>query len=191
MKIRIILSVLCIVMLCNKSRAQTDSEQASQKAITVASKLINSFKFAEWDQYLAMSYPGVVKYYGGRTGYLNYVQAFRNRYKDSLQENPETVRILQIENDVMEWQCVVEKVRETYFNGRRGKVISYLVGQSKDDGNNWQFFDVAQNSVENVIYIMPDIFSNLTIPQRTIKLESDFGYDQKRASNKSSASTRD
>ena len=182
MMTRYILPVLCTLMLSLHSLAQTDTEKASTKAIAVANSLVKAFNYSEWDQYLALSYPGVVKYYGGRNGYLNYVQKARSMYKDSIQESPETLRIIQIENDILEWQCVVEKTRETFLNGRKARAVSYLVGQSKDDGQTWKFFDVAHNSVENVIYIMPDIFSNLAIPQKAVHVESDYGYDQQQGS---------
>ena len=78
-----------------------------------------------------------------------------------------------VSDDISEWQCVIKKIRETTIDDKKAHVVSYLVGQSKDEGQNWKFFDVAFNSVENVIYIMPDIFPTLAIPQRQVIFEKD------------------
>ena len=169
MKIRINLAGLCAFMLFAQSLfAQSETDPVREKALTTVSKLVKSFKYEEWEQYVQLSYPGVVKYYGGKNGYLNHVQNARRFYKDSLQEADEELKIIQLENDILEWQCVVQKTRETFINGNKAKQVTYLVGQSKDDGETWKFFDVAHNTVENVIYIMPDIFSNLAIPQKSV-----------------------
>jgi len=67
-----------------------------------------------------------------------------------------------------EWQCVVRKSRETFVDGKKALVISYMIGQSTDGAKSWTYFDVAYNSVENVAYIMPDISGELYIPQRQV-----------------------
>lgn len=157
-------AIAILISLTTRSQPQPDSP--GEKALRTAEKLVQSFLLNEWETYLNLSYPGAVKYYGGKNGFLTHVSRARGNYKDSLQEGPETLKILQIENDILEWQCVVERTRTTIQNGRKAHIITYLVGQSKDDGSNWKFVDVAMNSVENLIYIMPDIFTNLAIPQR-------------------------
>jgi hypothetical protein len=169
----LVLFSLCILFATVRLSAQTDTVTASQRALLLADNMLRAFKYSDWDQYVSLSYPGVVKYYGGKTGYLEHVRRTRTHYSDSLNQNPEKVRIVQISNDMNEWQCVMEKSRLTYAGGKRIRVISYLVGQSKDDGVNWKFFDVAYNSVENVIYIMPEIFDTLAIPVRRTVAEEE------------------
>ena len=169
MKMPFTLATLFAILLFSSTvQAQTDKALVMQNAQAGAEAMIRYFRFAEWDKYLAGSYPGVVKYYGGINGYTNHVQTARGLYGDSLQENPETVQILQLVNDIDEWQCVIEKRRETYSNGQKAMIVSYIIGQSKDDGLHWRYFDVSHNSVENVIYIMPDVFSTLAIPERKV-----------------------
>ena len=70
--------------------------------------------------------------------------------------------------DISEWQCVVQKTSETIIDGKKAQIISYMVGQSKDDGHSWKFFDVAMNSTKNLVYIMPDMSEKLAIPQRQV-----------------------
>ena len=147
---------------------------ASQRAILLADSLIHAFKNSNWDQYLAMSYPGAVQYYGGKQRFQEYVQRTRLLNKD-LEENPEKIQLLQLSHDdTREWQCVIKKTRETFVDGKKAIVISYMIGQSKDEGLSWKYFDVAYNSVENVVYIMPDVFSALAIPNREVIYETNF-----------------
>ena len=70
-------------------------------------------------------------------------------------------------NDGIEkWQCVIEKVREKWDDGRgKVKIYTYLVGESNDNGLNWAFVDVSHNSIPNLIYILPSIFTTMEIPE--------------------------
>jgi hypothetical protein len=151
--------------------AQSDSALASQRALIFADSMVNAFRFNNLDVYTELSYAGVIKYYGGKKNFGEYLRRARAINESELQEQPEQIKLLQLVNDISEWQCVIQKTRETSIDGRKATIISYLVGQSKDDGRNWKFFDVAFNSVENVIYIMPDIFDTLAIPQRKVVYE--------------------
>jgi hypothetical protein len=159
-----------IVLSCAvfNSNAQSDSAFASQRALLFADSLINSFRYNNLDQYVNISYPGVIKYYGGKNQFREYISRARSTVAGALEEPSEKRELVQLVNDKSEWQCVVKKTRETMVDGKKARIISYLVGQSKDEGNTWRYFDVAYNSVENVIYIMPDIFERLAIPQRQV-----------------------
>ncbi len=164
--------VFCLALSCvmHSANAQSDSAVAAQRALSFADSFSKSFRYSEWDDYISLSCPGVIKYYGGREGYKQYV--IRARATCNVQQK-EKMELIQLINDIREWQCVVRRTRETVIDGRKAEVISYLVGQSKDEGLNWKYFDVAYNSVENVIYIMPDIFDRLAIPQRQIIYEKE------------------
>ena len=187
MKLRISTILVLCLFISTYVSAQTEETAESKHAMAFADSLVKSFKYENWEQYLSLSYPGVVKYYGGKNGYIEYIRRARANYGDSLEETPEKLKLIQMINDIDEWQCVVEKTRETVVNGKKAHVVSYMVGQSKDDGSTWRFFDVAYNSVENVIYIMPDVFGTLSIPQRSTVIDDDLTYEQKKpvtASNK-------
>jgi hypothetical protein len=41
--------------------------------------------------------------------------------------------------------------------------VTYFVGQSKDEGVNWRLFDVSYNPVGNMIYIFPEVITDLPI----------------------------
>jgi hypothetical protein len=69
-------------------------------------------------------------------------------------------------NDIETWQCVIEKVRDSWDENRgKVKTWSYLIGESTDNGLTWKFIDASHNSLVNVIYIMPSVFSKLEIPE--------------------------
>jgi hypothetical protein len=68
---------------------------------------------------------------------------------------------------------VIKKTRPKTIDGKKAYIVSYLVGQSRDNGTTWKYFDVAFNSVANIGYIMPDKFEALMIPQREVIFEKD------------------
>ena len=173
---------LVIVLCCSlfNAGAQADSTFASQRALLFADSLVNAFRYNNLDQYVNISYPGVIKYYGGKHQFKEYISRTRAVMASSLEEPLEKCEIIQLLNDMSEWQCVIRKSRETMVDGKKAQIISYLVGQSKDEGNTWKYFDVAYNSVENVIYIMPDIFDRLAIPQRQVVFDAFAGTASKR-----------
>ena len=146
-------------------QAQQNISAVSERAIIFADSLLKSFRYNNFDQYTDLSYPGVISYYGGKKNFREYVQRSRIISYGITSEN---LKLIQILNDISEWQCVVEKTSETLIDGKKAQIISYMVGQSKDEGQNWTFFDVAFNPVDNLVYIMPDIFERLSIPQRQV-----------------------
>jgi hypothetical protein len=164
-----VIAICCAVF---NASAQADSIFASKRALLFADSLVSAFRQNNLDQYLNISYPGVIKYYGGKNQFREYISRTRAVSGGAQEEQGEKCELIQLMNDMGEWQCVVKKTRETTVDGKKAKVISYLVGQSKDQGSTWKYFDVAYNSVENVIYIMPDIFDRLSIPQRQVVFDA-------------------
>src|SRR5688572_28507631 len=115
-----------------------------------------------------MSYPGVIKYYGGKQGFTDYISRMRAVNQSPFSEERDKLELIQMLPDDGEWQCVVKRIHHTHIDGKKARIISYMVGQSKDDARSWNHFDVSYNSVENVICFMPDIFDTLAIPDRQI-----------------------
>lgn len=160
--------VCCLLFLASSSTAQSISPNVEQSALTTATQFVNAFKSSDWKAYNQLSYPGVVKYYGGPNGFNAHIQRARQYYGDTLLENPETVKLIQLLNDYDEWQCVMEKTRDTYSGVKRMQIRTYIVGISADDGKSWTFFDASFNSLESIPYIMPNVFGMLAIPQRQV-----------------------
>lgn len=150
--------------------SQTDSISISLSALRYADSLETAFVNGDWGTYIHLSYPGVVKYYGGRKGFENYVQRNRELNSTPGPVQKERIAIYQMIKVDGEWQCVLRKTRTATIDHRKAVVVSYLVGQSTDGGLTWKYVDVALNATD-IIYIMPDIFESLTIPQREIIFE--------------------
>lgn len=162
------LKLLAIAVVCScssvVSQAQIDSMRA-QKALYFADSLMRSAFFEDWKSFENLSIYNAIKYYGGKEGFNEHVRMLYYHYVNTFEEKPQSVKMVtMMNNGTDEWQCVVEKIRNTFIENRACRVYSYLVGQSKDDGDNWKFMDVSHNSVKNVIFIFPEIFSMLAIP---------------------------
>ena len=150
-------------------RAQSPEAIVSQRALAYADSLLNAFRYNRAGQYTDMSYPGVISYYGGIRSFQQYIERARS-LSDGVQEKTEITQLL---NNNKEWQCVIKKTHPRIIDGKKAYIVSYLVGQSTDNGMTWKYFDVAFNSVANISYIMPDKFEKLTVPQRQVIFEKD------------------
>jgi hypothetical protein len=155
-----------VFFCCTNLRAQILSP--SESAIIYADSFLKSFRNNDVEQYTDLSYPGVITYYGGNKNFREYVQRARIVVQPGI---PENLILVQMVHDVAELQCVIKKTSETTIDGRKAVIISYMIGQSKNDGQSWKFIDVAQNSPGNLVYIMPDISQKLAVPQRQIIFE--------------------
>lgn len=157
-----------VVALLTETTAQSQQSEISQHALQYADSLQQFFESSRWENFIELSYPGVIEYYGGMNNFREYMQRARMLSSGGGQQ----LELVQIEHQDEQWQSVVRKSAKTIIDGKKAVVISYLVGQSTDSGQRWRYVDLADNSPENIIYIMPDIFSSLVIPQRQIVYEA-------------------
>lgn len=145
---------------------ESDTAIATRFAMQFADSLVKANFYQEWSTYMALSIPSAVKYYGGKEQFREHVVTCYYRNEPKVEEKPEKLKLVTLMNDdVDKWQCVIEKIRDTWVSERKAKVYSYLIGESLDNGLTWKFIDVSHNSLQNVIYIMPTIFGNLAIPE--------------------------
>jgi hypothetical protein len=168
MKAKVYLLVLCSFACSMRSIAQAPEDPVRVTLNKFADSLVTAFRFENWDTYFKLSNQNVVKYYGGQSGYMNFTRKSFEASKAIIKENPESLTILQLENDINQWQAVLSRHRMYELDGKITTTTTYLIGQSKDDGETWKFFDMGFNPPENVIYMMPDVFPMLTIPQRKV-----------------------
>ncbi|MDF2192491.1 hypothetical protein [Paraflavitalea sp. CAU 1676] len=141
-----------------------DSTLAASNALKAAESLIKASFYQDWKSYADLSNPSAIKFYGGPQQFKEHVVTMYFRNEPKLEEKPETLRITELRNDVDQWQSVIEKVRNTFIDGKKAIITSYIVGQSLDGGKTWKFIDVSHNSLENLAFIFPTIFTDLTIP---------------------------
>jgi hypothetical protein len=148
------------------SLPESDTAIATRNALKFADSLTRANFYTEWDIYMNLSEPSAIKFYGGKDGFKEHVITMHYRNEPKTEEKPENLQMLSMLNDIETWQCVIEKVRDSWDESRgKVKTISYLVGESTDNGLTWKFIDASHNSLVNVIYIMPSVFSKLEIPE--------------------------
>ena len=146
------------------SAQESDTAIATRNALRYADSIVKANFYQDWKTYMDLSNPQAIRYYGGPQPFKENVinNYFRNEPK--LEEKPEAIRILEMRNDIDQWQCVVEKTRNTFTEGKKTIITTYLVGQSLDAGETWKFLDVSHNSLDNLANIFPTIFDDLPIP---------------------------
>src|SRR5438128_766820 len=113
---------LGILMCCQieTTLAQSDTSFSTQQAMIFADSLIKANFYQNWDIYTALSCPSAIKYYGGKENFREHIVEMYYRNEPRLEEKPESLHMLSIMNDnVDQWQCVIEKVRDTYSEDNR------------------------------------------------------------------------
>ena len=158
---------------------ESDSAIASKHALRFADSLVKANFYADWPTYLNLSMQSAMKYYGGKDAFKDHVVMIHYRNEPTADEKPESLRLVTLQNDTENWQCVIEKVRETFdVNHGKTKAYTYLVGESSDNGLSWKFLDISHNSLENVINLMPTIMGTLPIPESKTVSEADLAAQQ-------------
>jgi hypothetical protein len=158
------LACLFVCAQCLFANAQSDTAIATEKALFFADSLVKANFYQNWQAYAALSCQSAINYYGGKEGFKEHLVLCYYRNEPKQEEKPESLRMVHLMNDVDQWQCVIEKVRRTWIDDKRATMISYLVGQSLDNGQTWKFVDVSHNSMENLSHVMPAIFGTLPVP---------------------------
>jgi hypothetical protein len=187
MKIRNSLSVCVFLLAGLASQAQPDTATISRNALTFADSLIKTDAYGNFSSYAGLTPASVLKYYGGADGYIQHVNQLRTRTTSQQEEmypvlNVETLRPMDDQ-----WQCVIRVSRYFHKDNVQYHYVTYFVGQSKDEGANWRLFDVSYNPVGNMIYIFPEVITDLPIKQPVI-LSQD--QEEKLAQQQTAAATQ-
>jgi hypothetical protein len=166
MKALLSLVLLNTAIFCyTTAHSQVNPRAASDRAIIFADSFLASYRNNDLDKYTDLSYPGVISYYGGNKNFREYVQRVRALNSSSTSN---MITLIQLVHNANELQCVIQKTSEAIIDGRKAEIVTYIIGQSKDEGQTWKFFDVASNAPGNLVYIMPDMSERLVVPQRQI-----------------------
>jgi len=162
---------LCLTQFAGS--AQPDTVKIKDKALLFADSLIRADHHEFWDVYVGLVPASVLKYHGGKDGYIEHVKTARPRTISDIEEDLPQLKIIQLmtENDL--WECVIRESRYIHKDDKKLHVTTYFVGESKDEGETWRLFDVGYNKVANIIYMMPEVFGDLPIPEHTILTEEE------------------
>jgi len=171
-----LVAILVLSMISPAAFCQDSAKIAKIKenAIAFADSLIKTDVYENWSVYADLAPASVLKYYGGKDGFIDNAQKIHARTVSSHDlDFPERKIIALLENQT-QWQCVIYESRYIFREeNKKYHLVTYLLGQSKDDGETWRMFDVSYNTVANVIYMMPDVNLDLPIPQPYIISEED------------------
>ncbi|HMH24843.1 MAG TPA: hypothetical protein VK563_23875 [Puia sp.] len=168
-----VLAGLALCLAQFGANAQPDTAKIVANALSFADSLVKSDHFEQWDAYANLVPLSVIKHYGGKDGYIQSVQKVRSNFISSIEEDAPTLKMQTLLTQDNQWQCVIRESRYIHRNDKKVHIITYLVGQSTDEGASWRLFDVGYNRVANIIYMMPDVFGDLPIPEHVVISEAD------------------
>ncbi|MBV4359575.1 hypothetical protein [Pinibacter aurantiacus] len=161
------------------SKAQEiDSAFIKQRAAYFADSLDKAYQNKLWDQYVSLTQPGLIKFLGGKAGVIDYAERLWMVLNQDIGEKVSNQKVLQIVAKDNAWQCVVEKVKEVYYEDRKAWVTTYVVGKSEDEGNSWKFVEISEGMLINAREVMRDISDELIIPKRTVVYADDLKKQQ-------------
>jgi Neuraminidase (sialidase) len=187
-----LLTTCCILSAVLSTQAQSDSVKITQNALMYADSLVKTDSFETWPVYADLAQASVIKYYGGKQGYIDHILERRWRTRSNIAENSPELKMIQLVNVLNdEWQCVIRESSYFHKDDQKYHFITYFVGQSKDGGETWRVFDVSYNTVANIIYMFPDIHGDLEIKEPTILTpEQELAQQPKAAPNATRTSAK-
>lgn len=157
MNIRNLFSGGLFLLTAMVTQAQPDTAKISQKALMYADSLVKTDTYGDWSSYANLAPLSVLKYYGGKDGYVGHVLSMRGFTMSPIEEAAPTLRLetLVTRNDQL--QCVIQLSRYFHKEDKKFHLVTNLVAQSRDEGETWKIFDVNYNVVSNLIMIFPEI----------------------------------
>lgn len=168
MKIRTILSVCTLLMATQIGYTQPDTARITKNALAYADSLVKADAFSNWSAYADLAPRSIIKYYGGKDGYIQHVSVIRLKTTSEIQEAPPQLKLIALENRQDQWQCEIQLSRYFHKEDKQYHYTTYLIGQSLDEGETWKLFDVSCNSVANIIYMFPDIMDDIAISEPSV-----------------------
>jgi len=174
MKIQI-LSACLFLFAFTTTYAQPDTAKITRNALSYADSLAKTdaygITYGNWSAYADLNPPSVIKYYGGKAGLIQHVTSLRTPTISEIQEPAPEFKLTALENRDEQWQCVIRQSSYFHKEGTQYHYVTYLIGQSRDEGETWRLFDVSYSKVANIIYMFPEIMDDLEINDATVLSE--------------------
>jgi hypothetical protein len=167
------------------TQAQPDTAKLSQKALLYADSLVKTDAFGNWSSYANLAPLSVIKYYGGKDGYVGHVLSMRGFTMSTIEEDPPTLKLETLVTKNEQWQGVIRLSRYFHKEDKKFHLITNLIVQSTDEGETWKVFDVNYNTVSNMILIFPEIMDMPIKPASVLSEEQELAQ-QKAAADASS-----
>jgi hypothetical protein len=146
-----------LLLTATVSQAQPDTVKITRRALVFADSLVKTDTYQNWSAYADLAPFSVIKYYGGKDGYIGHVQQVRAFTTSAVDEAAPELQLLTLVTLKDQWQCVIRLSRYFHRDDKKYHLVSNLIGQSKDEGETWKFFDVNYNTVANMMFIFPEV----------------------------------
>lgn len=166
--IKPVLTGMVIILAQLAVSAQPDTAKITEKALLFADSLIKADGYQNWKTYADLAPASVIKYYGGKDGFIEHVVNGKSRLVSTVDEDLPQLKMMNLMTLNDQWQCVIRESRYIHRDDKKYHLVTYFIGQSKDEGETWRLFDVYYNKIANVIYMLPDIFGDLPIPETSL-----------------------
>jgi hypothetical protein len=157
MNIRNLVSGGLFILTAMVTQAQPDTAKISQKALKFADSLVKTDAYGDWSSYANLAPLSLIKYYGGKEGYISHVLSMRGFTMSVVEEAAPQLQVETLVTRNDQWQCVIQLSRYFHKDDKKFHLVTNLVAQSKDEGETWKIFDVNYNVVSNLILIFPEI----------------------------------
>jgi hypothetical protein len=171
--IRPLAAILALFVIIPSAIAQPDTVKIKEQALLFADSLIKTDAYQNWPIYADLAPVSVLKHYGGKDGFIDHCQKIHPRTASNIDENYPDRKIITLLTKDDQWQFVIRVSRYIHREDGKYHLVTYLLGQSKDEGETWRLFDVGFNKVANIIYLMPEVNLDLPIPEPYIISEKD------------------
>jgi len=120
---------------CPGHTSQPDSAKITQNALVFADSLVKTDSFETWPAYADLAQASVIKYYGGKQGYIDHILQGRWRTRSTIAENSSELKMLQLVNVLNdEWQCVIRESLYFHKDDQKYHFITYFVGKARMAG---------------------------------------------------------
>jgi hypothetical protein len=170
MKISKLLFAGVFLLAATVSQAQPDTVKITQRAMAYADSLIKADAYQDWTAYANLAPLSIIKHYGGKDGYIGHVLLMRASTTSPIEEAAPEVRMINLVTLKEQWQCEISLSRYFHRDDKKYHLVSYLIGQSKDEGETWKIFDVNYNKVADMMQYFPEIL-DMPIKEPSIVVE--------------------
>jgi len=154
--------------------SQPDTVKIKERALFFADSLIKTDAYNNPLEYADLAPASVLKHYGGKDAFIEHFNKIHPRTVSGIDEDYPKREVITLMRGDDQWQFVIRVSRYIHrADLKKYHLVTYLLGQSKDEGETWRLFDVSYNSVANIIYLMPDVMGDLPIPQPYIISEEE------------------
>jgi hypothetical protein len=190
MNIRNLLFGGSFLLAATVSQAQPDTAKISQRAMAYADSLVKADAYQNWSSYANLAPLSVIKHYGGQDGYIGHVLLMRASTTSPIDEAAPELQMLNLVTLKDQWQCVIRLSRYFHRDDKKFHLVSYLIGQSKDEGESWRIFDVNYNAVADMMQIFPEILDMPIKAPSILSEEQELAQQQAAAAPKKSVAKK-